>query len=218
MKTIVIAIGAGATGKSTLTRTLCGPDAEEYKTTLACYEHKSDSQVLETVTYVLSPNGLAIAGNLKNGSDSISHMDALRQVVELCWTTRDIVIVDTLRATYKFIDWAHEHPLRPSALFVYLNPSLDTNLARLRGRRAANGIVESEVPTRTFWNVFSFRERARSVWGYAQAHYRREPVRFLEITEATPEESARLVLQELELLKTANSIPGKGFISCGDVA
>jgi GTPase SAR1 family protein len=204
-KTLICIVGAGASGKSTLTRALCGEGAEERKSTLLCLDHKLGTRVLEKVSYTLLPNGLAIAGNVKNGSDSISRMDALRQVVELCWMHRAVVIVDTVRATHKFVRWIHEHPLSPAALFVFLSPSLEENLDRLRERRKQRGVVESELPPRTYRNVFVFRARAHSVWDYARSEYRRQPVRFVEITEGTPEQAAVRVLEVLrELQKEAH--------------
>lgn len=194
-------IGAGGVGKSTLTRAICGVGGEEHDVVLRCYEHKSDRKVLETVTYTLFPSGLAIAGNLRNGSDSISLMDGLRQAVELCWGSSDVVIVDTVRVTHRLVRWIHGHPLSPAVLFVFLSPSLDVNLARLRERRKRRGIVEMELPPRTFWNVFTFRARARSVWKYARTHYRRQPVRFLEIADGTPEQAAQRILEVLRELK-----------------
>ena len=200
-KTLVMIIGAGSVGKSTVTRAICGLGGEERDVVLRCDEHKSGRKVLESVTYTLFRGGLAIAGNLRNGSDSICLMDGLRQAVELCWKSHDIVIVDTVRATHKFVRWIHDHRLSPAALFVFLNPSLDENLARLRGRRRQRGIVEMELPPRTFWNVFSFRARASSVWKYALTQYRRQPVRFVEITDGTPEQAAKTILEVLWELK-----------------
>jgi len=200
-KSLVMIIGAGSVGKSTLTRAICGEGGEAHAVVLRCEEHKSNRKVSETVTYTLFPSGLAIAGNLRNGSDSISLMDGLRQTVELCWRSRDVVIVDTVRATHKFVRWIHDHPLRPATLFVFLNPSLDMNLARLRERRRQRGIAEMELPPRTFWNVLTFRARARSVWKYARTHYRRQPVRFLEIVDGTPEQAAKRIVEVLRELK-----------------
>ena len=201
-KTLVMIIGAGSVGKSTVTRAICGLGGEERNVVLRCDEHKSGRKVLETVTYTLFPSGLAVAGNLRNGSDSIGLMDGLRQAVELCWRSHDIVIVDTVRSTHKLVRWVHDHALSPAALFVFLSPSLDVNLARLRERRKQRGIVEMELPPRTFWNVFTFRARARSVWRYARTHYRRQPVRFVEITDAdgTPELAAKRIVEVLREL------------------
>ena len=106
--------------------------------------------------------------------------------------------MDTLRATHAFVRWLREHPLLPAALFAFLNPSLDENLARLRQRRAARGIVENELPAKTFWHVFAFRSRAKSVWEYAQKNYKREPVRFVELPEKTTDEAAKRVLNVLK--------------------
>jgi predicted TIM-barrel fold metal-dependent hydrolase len=55
-----------------------------------------------------------------------------------------------------------------------------------------------KLPSETFRNVLTFRERALGVWNYAQNHYRREPVRFLELPEGLePNESSRLIESEL---------------------
>jgi len=200
-KVLVMIIGAGGAGKSTVTRAICGMGGEAHSVVLPCDVHKSGRRMLETATYTVFLNGMAIAGNLKNGSDSISAMDGLRQIIELCWRSHDVVIVDTVRATHKLVRWIHDHPLRPAAVFVFLCPSLDVNLARLRERRRQRGIVEKELPPRTFWNVFTFRARARSVWKYARTHYRRQPVRFLEIADGTPEQTAKRIVEMLQELK-----------------
>lgn len=193
-------VGAGGAGKSTVTRAICGVGGEERDVVLRCDERKSGRKVLETVTYTLFPNGFAIAGNLRNGSDSVSLMDGLRQAVELCWRSRDVVIVDTVRATHKLVRWIHDHPLSPSAVFVFLSPPLDVNLARMRERRRHRGIIEMELPPRTFWNVFTFRARAHSVWEYARSNYRKQPVRFLKITDGTPEQAAKRIVEMLREL------------------
>jgi energy-coupling factor transporter ATP-binding protein EcfA2 len=199
-KTVVIIVGASGAGKTTLRRAISGCSGEERKAILLCWDHKSEVQVMETASYTLFQNDLALAGNSKNGSDSVNHMDALRQVVDLCWQSRDVVIVDTLRMTSRFVRWLCNHPLSPAALFVFVNPPLDRNLAHLRLRRAARGIIETELPPRIFWNVFRWRERARSVWNYAHLNCRQQPVRFVEITGGTPGQLAAAVRKELELL------------------
>jgi len=57
--------------------------------------------------------------------------------------------------------------------------------------------------------VFSFRARARSVWNFALTGYRRQPVRFLEVTDPmlTPEQAAE---QVLEILKELQEEHGAG--------
>jgi hypothetical protein len=188
-------IGAGATGKSTMSRTLAGHQAEEHRIELDVTEKGVRKRI--KAPYVLGSN-LAIAGNLKNTSDAIGAMDALHQTIEHCWKQRDVVITDGFRCTNSLVRWVEEHPLKPAALFVYIELSLNNNLARLRGRRAANGKTEQKLPMKTFLNVLNFRERALSVWNYAQDHYRRQPVHFLELPEGLePEESARFIESEL---------------------
>jgi adenylate kinase family enzyme len=204
MKTLIMIIGAGATGKSTLSRTLAGRSAQEHRIELDVTEKGIRKSV--KAPYVLGSN-IAIAGNLKNTSDAIGAMDALHQTIDHCWKERDVVITDGFRCTNKLVRWVEDHPLNPVALFVYIELSLNGNIARLRGRRAGNGRTESKLPHKTFFNVLTFRERALGVWTYAQDHYKRQPVRFMEIPEGMePEDSARLIETEL----------GKFGIRCTD--
>jgi hypothetical protein len=201
-KVLTMILGAGATGKTTLSRALAGRDAQEYRVDLAVTEKGVRKKV--RAPYVLGST-VAIAGNLKNTSDAIGAMDALHQIIDHCWKHREVVIVDGFRCTNKLVRWVEEHPLRPAALFVYIELSLNEKLVRLRGRRAVNGKIEAKLPTKTFLNVLTFRERALGVWSYAQEHYRRQLVRYLEIPEEMePEDSARLVEAVLGRLQGGN--------------
>jgi hypothetical protein len=192
-------LGAGATGKTTLSRALAGKAATEHKIELTVTEKGVRKKV--KAPYVLGSN-VAIAGNLKSTSDAIGAMDTLHQAIDHCWQQRDVVIMDGFRCTNKLVRWVEEHPLKPAALFVYIELSLNNNLARLRSRRAGNGKIEARLPPKTFLNVLNFRERAFGVWNYAQDHYKRQPVRYLEIPEGLePEDSARLVESELSSLQ-----------------
>ena len=198
-KVLIMVLGAGATGKTTLSRALAGKAASERKIELTVTEKGVRKEV--RAPYVLGSN-VAIAGNLKNTSDAIGAMDALHQTIDHCWKQRDVVIMDGFRCTNKLVRWVEEHPLKPAALFVYIELSLNSNLARLRGRRENNGKIEARLPPKTFLNVLAFRERAFGVWNYAQEHYKRQPVRYLEIPEGLePEDSARLVESELSSLQ-----------------
>jgi hypothetical protein len=204
-KTLIMILGAGATGKTTLSRTLAGKDAQEQRVDLTVIEKGVRKKV--NAPFVLGSH-VAVAGNLKNTSDAIGAMDALYQTIDHCWKHRDVVIVDGFRCTNNWVRWVEEHPLKPAALFVYIELSLNENLARLRGRRAGNGKVEDKLPTKTFLNVLAFRKRAFSVWNYAQDNYKRQPVRYLEIPEGMgPEDAARLVESELSTLQE----PGTQF-------
>ncbi|MBZ5658842.1 MAG: AAA family ATPase [Acidobacteriia bacterium] len=204
-KTLIMILGAGATGKTTLSRTLAGNDAQEQRIELSVTERGVRKQV--KAPYVLGSE-IAIAGNLKNTSDAIGAMDALHQTIDHCWKQRDVVIMDGFRCTNKLVRWVEEHPLKPAALFVYIELSLNENLARLRSRRTGNGKIEAKLPPKTFLNVLSFRERALGVWNYAQDHYKRQPVRYLEIPEGMgPEDSAKLVESVLREVQQ----PGRRF-------
>lgn len=204
-KILVVLLGGSGAGKTTLRQAICGTGGEEHKAGFICKDRKSRLLVTEFVTYAVFPNGTALAGNLVSGSDSVCRMEALRQVVDLCLTHRDIVIIDTLRATQKFVNWIEAHPTRPAALFVFVNPRFDINVAQLRERRRRRGVVESALPPRTFWNLFAYRSRAQSVWEYAHSQYLRQPVRFLEITQGTPMEGAGHVLELLGVLQASQA-------------
>jgi hypothetical protein len=204
-KILIMVLGAGATGKTTLSRTLAGKAASEHKIALTVTEKGVRRDV--QAPYVLG-SAVAIAGNLKSTSDAIGAMDALHRTIDHCWKHRDVVIMDGFRCTNKLVRWVEEHPHKPAALFVYIELSLNNNLARLRSRRAGNGKIEAKLPTKTFLNVLSFRERALGVWNYAQDHYKRQPVRYLEIPEGMgPEDSAGLVESELRSLQESGVRP-----------
>src|SRR5258708_475835 len=159
-KVLTMILGAGATGKTTLSRALAGREAQECRVDLAVTEKGVRKKV--SAPYVLGST-VAIAGNLKNTSDAIGAMDALHQIIVHCWKHREAVIVDGFRCTNKLVRWVEEHPLRPAALFVYIELSLNENLVRLRGRRAGNGKIEAKLPTNTFLNLLTFPERPLSV-------------------------------------------------------
>ena len=125
-------------------------------------------------------------------------MDALHQTINHCLKERDTVIMDGFRCTQKLVRWIEDHPLKPAALFVFIELSLNTNLVRLRGRRADNGAVENKLPPKTFLNVLRFRERSQGVWSYARRYYTRQPVHFLQLPEDNaPEENAVLIREQL---------------------
>jgi len=202
-KTLVMILGACSTGKTTLSRVLVGADPVQDTIALDVIEKGFRKQV--KAPFVLGSE-IAIAGNLKNTSDAIGAMDALHQTIDHCWQRRDVVIVDGFRCTNKLVRWVEEHPLKPAALFIYIDLSLNENLARLRGRRARNGKIEAKLPSKTFLNLLTFRERALGVWSYARDHYKRQPVRYVEIPEGLgPEDAARLIEAELRGLHCRNS-------------
>src|ERR1700686_4080335 len=135
-KVLIMVLGAGATGKTTLSRALAGNATSEHRVELSVTEKGVRKKV--KAPYVLGSK-LAIAGNLKSTSDAIGAMDALHQTIDHCWKQCDVGIMDGFRCTNKLGRWVEEHPLKPAALFVYIELSLNINLERLRVRREGNG-------------------------------------------------------------------------------
>lgn len=209
MKTLIHIIGPGASGKSTLSRDLLEDrSVVEVSATVHALDQHSGVTKAEKVKYTLSRNGIALAGNLKNGSDSIKSMDALAQVIELCWKERDAVIVDPVRCSKKFVDWMRNRPEPLAALFIYLDISLEQNIHRLLARRRANVLKKGEIPTeealpeKTYENMLAFRDRAKGVWEHASSTYDRLPKQFLVVPErlsaAESAAAARLALEQLQ--------------------
>ena len=84
-KVLIMILGAGAVGKTTLSRALARKDAQEHRVELTVTEKGVRKKI--KAPYVLSSN-VAIAGNLKNTSDAIGAMDALHQTIDHCWKQR----------------------------------------------------------------------------------------------------------------------------------
>jgi adenylate kinase family enzyme len=206
-RTLVLVLGACAAGKSTLTRTICGEGGIEHTAEFDCYDRRSQSYVREHAKYVIGNSPIAIAGNWKNTSDAISKPEALRKLVGLCFELAPTVIVDSFRPSNRFVDWMQQHPSPAlQAVFVYFDIALETNLARLLGRRRANGKVETQLPEKTYNTLLQTRAGAKKVWEYAQENYLREPKAFVRIPDQfTPEQSADLVRQETGRLWNASS-------------
>ena len=123
VKTIIMIIGAGATGKTTLSCALAGENAAQHHVDLSITQ-KGERKRFKA-PYVLGSD-IAIAGNLKNTSDAIGAMDALHQTIDHCLKERDTVIMDGFRCTQKLVRWIEDHPLKPAALFVFIELSLNT--------------------------------------------------------------------------------------------
>jgi ABC-type nitrate/sulfonate/bicarbonate transport system ATPase subunit len=85
VKTLVMIIGASATGKSTLTRTLAGNGAEEHEVELNVTEKGRRSKVKSP--YVLGAK-IAVAGNLKAAQEGQGSKVAPRpwRQEPRCWT------------------------------------------------------------------------------------------------------------------------------------
>lgn len=208
MKILIHILGPGASGKSTLSHNILENRsiAEVSATVQALDQHRGVTKA-EKVKYTLSGNGVALAGNWKNGSDSIKSMDALSQVIELCWKEREIVIADPVRCSKKFVDWMRNYPEPLAALFIYLDISLEENVRRLLARRRNNLLkkgkpsTEKALPEKTYENMLAFRDRSRNVWTHACSNYDRFPKQFLLIPEqSSATESAtaaRIALEQL---------------------
>jgi len=176
MRTLIILLGSSASGKSTLTRTLCGEGGIE------ALESFEINGVEEKTKYVIFPNGSAIVGNAKNGSDSISNMEARAALIKwlLEYPGVDFVITDAVRSSKKWdVDWVQNTFGESIAVvYVYMFISLEENLRRLKTRRASNGKT-IELSEKTLANVTAFRDRAKKVWEAAQKDYDQGPVSFV---------------------------------------
>ena len=163
-KTLVLVLGACGAGKSTLSRTICGEGGIEHIAEFECYDRRTHAYAQERAKYVLGNSRIAIAGNWKNTSDAISKPEALRKVVDLCFGLAPTVIVDSFRPSNKFVNWMQEHPCPAlQAVFVYFDITLETNLARLLGRRRVNGRIETQLPDRTYSALLQTRGSAKNV-------------------------------------------------------
>jgi hypothetical protein len=228
MKTLIHILGPGASGKSTLSRAILEGDIKasplnipyigEIKETVPCTVRGVPGT--EKVTYCWSSNGTALAGNSKNGTDSIKAIDALPAVLELCWSKAPVAIVDPVRSSMKFVDWMMAYPEPLTAMFVYLDVSVETNVQRLINRRYKNAlakakepwekddvVLEESLPQKTLDNMMAFRDRAQGVWKYACDHYTRFPRLCLAIPERlSPWESARAIHSALDYLRNGGGV------------
>jgi len=220
VKTLIHILGPGASGKSTLSRAILQygnpvPYVAEVSDVVPC----TNKGVIgtEKISYVWSSNGIALAGNSKSGTDSINAIDALPNVLELCWAKVPAVIVDPVRCSKKFVDWMKTYPEPLTALFVYLDLSLEENVRRLINRRFENNmrrskglaIPETSLPEKTYSNMLAFRERAQGVFTHAGNTYNRFPKLCLALPErlSTGEGAAAVhsALKYLEGLKEAKN-------------
>lgn len=201
MKTLIIILGPGASGKSTLTRQLCGLDTpfDEHQVIFSVNGEE------ERAKYTLFPEKrVAIAGNYKNGSDSISNMEARAELISCLLERNDVdyVITDGVRSSKKWdVDWvALKFKDQVAVTYVYINLPLEENLARLARRREANG--KMGMDQKTIDNVLAFRSRAEGVWKAAQS-YTAGPHTFVEITDEDPVKAANKVRRSITLLQLA---------------
>jgi|SRR5271157_4728333 len=192
MKVLIIILGAGASGKSTLTRALCGDGGKE---DLVFYNIEGKA---EKAKFTVFPNGSAIAGNIQSTSDSISNMEARSLLIKDLLKAQQVqfVITDGVRSSKKWdVDWV-QNELDCAVMYVYLDLTLEENLRRLVARRAAKG--KTEMNPKTYDNMMAFRERAFSVWKAATDTYRRQPVKFLKLAEGqTVQDWKREVKREI---------------------
>lgn len=174
MKTLLTIIGPGASGKSTLTRLLCMGDAKGVEVVQALEPGILHVPSGEGKFVVFPATGFAIAGNLKNGSDSISAMETLAATIKHLLDEENVhtVITDGVRCSAKWnVEWAHALAKERGDLrLVYAYTGMlseKQNLERLSTRRAANS-DHSELTADTIANVRAFRKRAAGVWQAAR--------------------------------------------------
>lgn len=192
MKALIVILGAGASGKSTLTRTLCGPDGKE---DMVFYNIEGKA---EKAKFALFPNGSAIAGNIKNGSDAIGNMEARALLIKdlLGNPSVQFVVTDGVRSSRKWdVDWVLAE-LNCAVIYVYLDITMEENLRRLVQRREAAG--KTEMTPKTYQNMLAFRERAAGVWKGAQEATKHanptRPIKLIRLSEGqTPGEWSREV-------------------------
>lgn len=183
MSTLLHIIGAGATGKSTLTRGLLGEGAVD--------GNASISEAVPRAKYGASRDLCRyVVGNLKNGTDSVSEMVTAAAIANwlLGLHRTSLVIVDGVRSSAKWcVDWAHSPECRATHLaYAYLDLSLDETLERLRARRRGNG-ESDELSEKTVANVRAFQRRAHGVWRKVvqRADHPGKPTALLVLREGT---------------------------------
>jgi hypothetical protein len=190
-----------------------GKEPIEETFSVSYYDKHSKCYRKELVTYTLSQQGEAAwAGNLHSGSDSISHIDALKRTVNELLALRSVIIIDGFRTSMVFVDWLEAHP-EPSltCLFVYLDIPAATNLKRLLARREASGRQRVNLPEKTHKSLVSCGRRAKRVFEYARSCTWQKPTAFVVIDEhMTPEEAADLVWKEIAKLSRSVYRDGGG--------
>jgi deoxyadenosine/deoxycytidine kinase len=127
-------------------------------------------------------------GHPGTGADSNGNLDACNYAIDRCLEVSDFVIFDGVMSSQKLVAHLanHKYP-NLAVIWVYLNVSPETVLARLAQRRTNNG--EEETSEKTKQGVLNFRARAEKMWEYIGQNYQREPWSLVEIPEGpTPEE------------------------------
>jgi len=127
-------------------------------------------------------------GHPGTGADSNGNLDAINFAIDRCLEVSDFVIFDGVMSSQKLVAHLANHKYSNLAvIWVYLNVSPETVLARLLARRENND--EAETSEKTKQGVLNFRARAVSMWDYVSQNYAREPWSLVEIPEGpTPEE------------------------------
>lgn len=127
-------------------------------------------------------------GHPGTGADSNGNLEAINYAIDQCLEVSDFVIFDGVMSSQKLVNHLQNHPYANLAvIWVYLNVSPETVLARLLSRREGNG--EAETSEKTKQGVLNFRARATSMWEFVTQNFTREPFSFVEIPEGpTPEE------------------------------
>lgn len=154
MKLAIFLLGAGGTGKTTTRKSLCKGEPEAYRIGTENTGNNNDRYF-----YTIYSN-CALAGNPNSGSDANTGPAFIRSAFNDSLERSDIVIVDGVMASPRWVEMVNDHQEPLKVLLVHFNLSETEIIRRLMGRRKANGKVEEALPEKTLKNALSFKQRA----------------------------------------------------------
>lgn len=238
-KLVVAILGASASGKTTLRRRLTNSDrgAQIHRADHNCWfsqrltccgrtlrkrdlqkhltlsgEHHWERGGVDVtrVCWTTFQNGTAVCGSPGSGADANPNLDAINFALDRALDSQDVVIFDGVMASRKLVNHLSRHANVDGVLWVMLNVSRETNIARLTKRRFENGGLP---PTEaTIRRVLNYGLQAKSVWTYARQICSSSGTRFVEIPEyCSPDQSHQLALDELASL-VAQLADKKGLV------
>ena len=186
MKTVMVLLGPGASGKSTLMQALVGADYYQAPDPVKCCYN--------------SERNVAVPGTYKNGSDVISVMaDRADLVTRLLADNKvQLIVLDGVRSSIRWdVDWLLVQT-KARLVYVYFNLSEAENVKRLLARRKANGHEEMNVlPDKTYKNMLAFRRRAAGVHQAARLAVGKRGI-FIEVTDKMlPAQVVKLVRSQI---------------------
>lgn len=212
IKIVLAIIASSAAGKTTLRRTFTDQDAgaDKHSETIQCYHARQRGYIPYKVKWTTFPNGTSLCGHPGTGADSNGNLDAINRAIDKCLAVSDFVIFDGVMSSKKLVEHLIHHPYQNLVVvWVYLDVSAETVLARLLARRTKNG--ETETSEKTKRGVLHFRKRAAVTWKYITWNYKREPFALVEIPEGpTPgeiHEALKPVIAEMQTVVIRQNIP-----------